>query len=448
MFFSRINYINCILVFETYLASILLCTVYEKRSHFFLRVIPSSIIAMTIGYFFPYWSTMDSMLPNVFYWIFMYTFLFSLTLPMLLLCYKIDLKSAFAVTIVSYMVHHTNNVLKSNILDTLDATFLISETNPVLYIWINCILYALVISLVYFVFFLVLFKQKKLHIQAAFHSSQLIIFGTVVVFITIVFSSGIRLYYYVSEGAETMFLFSMWQNFFSCLILWFLYFTILRHNHMESELAVEKKLLEENKKHYDLSKENIESLNIKFHDLKYRMQLLIDNAGSVSKEDMEDIKEGIGIYDSIVKTGNTPLDVILTQYALRCENNHISFTSIADGKALDFMSPYDIYSLFGNAITNAIEAVMKLEENDKRQISLVIKKKGDVLLITIENYYDKKPILQDKSKHIISSKKNSSVHGYGTKSMYNIVEKYKGTIQAETHNDIYTLTMAFYLPTN
>lgn len=40
------------------------------------------------------------------------------------------------------------------------------------------------------------------------------------------------------------------------------------------------------------------------------------------------------------------------------------------------MSPYDIYSLFGNAITNAIEAVTKIEDKEKRNISLVMKKKG------------------------------------------------------------------------
>ena len=174
------------------------------------------------------------------------------------------------------------------------------------------------------------------------------------------------------------------------------------------------------------------------------MQMLADNNEQVSRDDLKDITKGIGIYDSLAKTGNTPLDIVLTEYALRCENNHISFTSVADGKSLEFMTQYDIYTLFGNAITNAIEAVMKLKEADKRQISLVIKKKNNVLLIILENYFDEKPIKKDSEHHIISSKADKLSHGYGTRSMALIVERYGGTIQSEIHDDIYTLTIAFY----
>lgn len=107
----------------------------------------------------------------------------------------------------------------------------------------------------------------------------------------------------------------------------------------------------------------------------------------IEESDLKDIYQGLDVYESVVKTGNKPLDVVLTEYSLRCENNDIHFTSIADGKALNFMSPYDIYSLFGNAITNAIEAVTKIEDKDKRNISLVMKKKGNILTIELENYY-------------------------------------------------------------
>lgn len=445
MFFSQINYINCILVFENLLAGMLLCSIYDKRSKFWLRAIPTSLVAMTIGYFFPIWSTTSSMIPNVFYWLFMYLFLLMITYPVILFLYKIDAWSALVVTLVSYMVHHTNNVLHSNIMDSINACTNLSVKSQALYTLVNCMLYFAVITLVYGIFFIFYFKQRKLHIKATFHSTQILIFGMAVVFITIVFSSCIRLYYYI-ENTQMVFMMSMWQNFVSCLVIWMLYYNILRYNHMEQELTIEERLWEERKKQYELSKENIEGLNIKFHDLKYRIQMLVDANNGITASDMADIQEGLGIYDSIAKTGNNPLDIVISEYALRCEHNQISFTSIADGKALDFMSPYDVYTLFGNAITNAIEAVMKLDDKDKREISLVIKKKNDILLIVLENYFDKKPIKRDKSMHIISSKNDKSIHGFGTRSMFNIVERYKGTINTQINDDIYTLTIAFYLP--
>ena len=441
MFFGTINYINCILVFESYLAAFLLCAIYEKKSGFIWKGILLSLAAMTIGYFFPFF-TFDGIFLNILYWVMMYSFLLILTFPSILLCYHIDVRSALSITFASYMVHHMANLLEGNVMDIL-MLYAGVEQGSNLYVLLNCLTYFITLGIVYGLFFFVYFKQKKDPIQASFHSMQIILFSFGVVLTTIVISILVRFYPWFGS-TYVLYMVSMWQNLISCVILSLLFYTILRHNHMESELEVETRLLEEKKKQYELSKENIESLNIKLHDLKYRMQMLADNNEQVSRDDLKDITKGIGIYDSLAKTGNTPLDIVLTEYALRCENNHISFTSVADGKSLEFMTQYDIYTLFGNAITNAIEAVMKLKEADKRQISLVIKKKNNVLLIILENYFDEKPIKKDSEHHVISSKADKLSHGYGTRSMALIVERYGGTIQSEIHDDIYTLTIAFY----
>ncbi len=387
MFFGTINYINCILVFETYLAAFLLCSIYETKNGIIWKAILLSSVALVGGYFFPFWSVEGELAPNIFYWIFMYSFLLMLPFPAILICYHVDLRSAFSITLAAYMVHHTANILESNVMDVLSTYAGVSGD---LYVVWNCITYFITLGLVYGLFFFVFFSQKKDPIQASFHSPQIIIFTLAVVLTTIVVSTLVR-FYMMFGTVHQMYLISMWQNLITCIILSLLFFTILRHNHMESELEVETRLLEEKKKQYELSKENFESLNIKLHDLKYRMQMLTDNKDQVSREALQDIYQDIGIYDSLAKTGNTPLDIVLTEYSLRCENNHISFTSVADGKSLEFMTQYDIYTLFGNAITNAIEAVMKLDEPEKRQISLVIKKKSNVLLIVLENYFDSLP---------------------------------------------------------
>ena len=66
------------------------------------------------------------------------------------------------------------------------------------------------------------------------------------------------------------------------------------------------------------------------------------------------------------------------------------------------------------------------------------------MLIILENNFDEKPIKKDSEHHIISSKTDKLSHGYGTRSMAMIVERYGGTMQSEIHDDIYTLTIAFY----
>ena len=71
------------------------------------------------------------------------------------------------------------------------------------------------------------------------------------------------------------------------------------------------------------------------------------------------------IYSAIVRTGNEILDTILTEKSLICENSGIHISCVADGSLLAFMNPVDLYTLFGNALDNAIEAVRKLESKEK-----------------------------------------------------------------------------------
>jgi sensor histidine kinase regulating citrate/malate metabolism len=40
-------------------------------------------------------------------------------------------------------------------------------------------------------------------------------------------------------------------------------------------------------------------------------------------------------------------------------------TSVADGSLLDFMNVVDICSIFGNALDNAIESVLRIDDRKK-----------------------------------------------------------------------------------
>ena len=77
-------------------------------------------------------------------------------------------------------------------------------------------------------------------------------------------------------------------------------------------------------------------------------------------------------YDSSFNTGNKSLDVVLTEKKLLCDNKGIKFFCMADGKLLNGIKVSDIYSLFGNAIDNAIECLADVADEDyiKRIIAL------------------------------------------------------------------------------
>jgi hypothetical protein len=439
MFFGTINIINLQLVLETYLASFLIAApVYERRKHFVLKLIVLTLIFATLGYFFPsYYSSNPAI--TILYWTFMYTTLLLFSIPSLLLLFRMNTYNAILISLSAYLIHHINNICAS-ILTSIIEVYELMDTTSIIYEIVKWSINLVVLVITYVIFFQFYIDQRKENLQLIFNSRQLIFFSAIVVIFTIVISSGVRVYYYQSD-AKAVYMISLASNFFSCLLVMFYLFTFLRHNRLQQELLIEKRIIEQSKKQYELSKENIDSLNIKFHDLKYRVNQLVNNK-EITKEDLKDIYKDIDIYESVVKTGNKALDVVLTQNALRAENNNIKFTYIADGNALSFMSDADIYVLFGNAISNAIEATMYLLDEGKRHISLVIKMKGNILSIEIENFFDENTLKMVDGK-LITSKKDKHSHGYGIRSMRNIVRKYDGILDYHIDKDIFHLTMTF-----
>lgn len=91
----------------------------------------------------------------------------------------------------------------------------------------------------------------------------------------------------------------------------------------------------------------------------------------------------------------------------------------------------------GNALDNAIEAVMELEDIQKRVISVKIVAQQDILVIQIQNYYDRNLIYEDGLP--VTTKKNRYEHGYGMKSIRYMAEKYNGTITVSSEDDIFRL---------
>nr|MCR4675502.1 GHKL domain-containing protein [Lachnospiraceae bacterium] len=73
----------------------------------------------------------------------------------------------------------------------------------------------------------------------------------------------------------------------------------------------------------------------------------------------------------------------------------------------------------------AIEASEKVAAED-RSISLIVKQQGSFISIHQENYYVEPPVEENGIYKTIKS--NKDYHGFGIKSMRNIIEKYNGTL--------------------
>lgn len=140
-------------------------------------------------------------------------------------------------------------------------------------------------------------------------------------------------------------------------------------------------------------------------------------------------------FDAEIATYNHALDTILTEKSLYCSSHDIQFTCMADGQLLSHMDTADVYSLFGNLLSNAIEAVSSLQNKERRMISLTIRRRNDFVHILIENYYDSR--LTFNNGLPVSTKEDAHLHGYGLKSVRYLIEKYHGNLTINADEDVF-----------
>ena len=191
-------------------------------------------------------------------------------------------------------------------------------------------------------------------------------------------------------------------------------------------------------KNYKLSKESIDIVNQKYHDLKHQINLLKSGADSEKAgEYLEQMEREIKIYETQNKTGNKVLDTILTSKSMHCQRHGIELKFMGEGQLLNFMEDMDISALFGNMLDNAIESVVKIKDCQKRLISLHVIQDKQFIRIRTENYCEENVQFQDGIP--ITTKKDKRFHGYGMKSMKKIVEKYGGSVMAGKANNWFEL---------
>lgn len=197
------------------------------------------------------------------------------------------------------------------------------------------------------------------------------------------------------------------------------------------ELEAVQNVLQNQYHQYKQSRESIDLINYKYHDLKHQIAVLRAEENPEKRHAFLDkMEEEIKQYELQNKTGNKVLDTVLTSKSMYCDKHGITLTCVADGSLLDFMDTMDICSIFGNALDNAIECELKIQDKEKRLIHLTVSQQKNFLMIRVENYFEGN--LGIKEGKLTTTKKEKDFHGYGIKSIKYTTEKYNGAVTIET----------------
>lgn len=235
-----------------------------------------------------------------------------------------------------------------------------------------------------------------------------------------------------SENYTVLFFLLFFSQIGICIFLFASQLLSSRHEESEQEKKLMEAMLSDKKHQYELSKQSIEQLNIRLHDLKhYRANKDIESS---------EIDSLIATHESFLHSGNEVVDTILGEKMLYAKDRGIALTCLVDGKSIAFLPPVEAYSLLGNILDNALEASEKIKDPSKASISLTIKKTSGGALIQCDNYFEDLPKVVDG--RIASSKEDSSLHGFGLRSIAYLAEKHGGVYSYSTEGNIFHLSVS------
>ncbi|MBR4210596.1 MAG: sensor histidine kinase [Lachnospiraceae bacterium] len=411
-----------------------------RREHFWLRYAAMAAIAMGISAVLPWQPQTAPELSAAFLLLFAFTCLLSFfcfdASPLgLLFCHIAAYTTQhFAYCLSNCMLLLSN--LNANVYGVYTEEVLVSKVLPVneVFGWIfTFVIYYLSYYLSFLFFGLKLPKKEEPPLK----NLQVLAVSAVAIVLSIFVNSAIV---YGSQSGDLILLVNAY-NAVCCVFIMYMLFSVMDKKQMENELTEIYEILRKSSEQYKNSRRTIELINIKCHDLKHQIRE-IGQANAINETALAEISDVISIYDSEVKTGNPVLDTILTEKSLYCYKNKIKLTCMADGSRLGFMNEAELYSLFGNAIDNAITAVRKVEDESRRYIGLNVSQLKGFVKVNIHNYYEGELNFSEEGLPL-TTKADKENHGFGMKSIRYIVEKYGGTVSVKTEKGVFNLNILF-----
>lgn len=234
---------------------------------------------------------------------------------------------------------------------------------------------------------------------------------------------------------------------FFCASLLALQYAQQRERITRDELAAVHELWSVRQKQYEMSRETIDAINRKCHDMKHQIAALMAEGGTGDPKRAryaQEVERLIKIYDLQVNTQNEALNTLLMERGLYCSSRGIRWDCAVDGESLDFMDDMDLYVLLGNALDNAVEAVLRVPEADGRIIQLRIGRKDSFVHIRLENSFAGE--IQWRDGLPVTSKEDATNHGIGLKSIRDIARKYGGDLAAKAEGGAFLLNLLIPIP--
>lgn len=208
----------------------------------------------------------------------------------------------------------------------------------------------------------------------------------------------------------------------------FLFFAYQYNAERETQLFALQQAEEKTKTdmlYYEILEKQNSNLRTYTHDTKNHLSAIKNlNTDPDIENYISEMFENLANYSNISHSGNKVFDVIIDKYMTECSLRNIRFDIDIKNNNLSKIEHYDLVTILGNLLDNAIEAVDKTEI---KNISLETDYRNNFSIIIISNNCSVQPKL-DTNFLPITTKSNKNAHGFGTRNIRKAVEKYNGDL--------------------
>lgn len=213
-------------------------------------------------------------------------------------------------------------------------------------------------------------------------------------------------------------------------------------------------LSETNRKYYEaMEQQHFEIRRLK-HDLANHMQILSALPADQRESYIRSLTDHPSLMQSLSYCGDATVNAVLSVKKAVMDRCGISSELSVDILTELPFDKIDVCALFANALDNAMEACLQLEES-RRTIVLKCKARKGLFCLEIRNPIPPSNAVEDSgtqpkghtlkiSRIPSTTKPDKTNHGFGLKSMAEIVSRYHGNMELGTENDSFVLFL--YIP--
>ncbi len=298
--------------------------------------------------------------------------------------------------------------------------------------WQNCLIYIAIYFLIYGTSFVLIFR-KIFKLYENILDIPLLIFYIIVVLATIIINS---ISEFFSQEDKLFYILVMICELITLVLIFAFDAFVKRSNDLKVENYISAKMLKQQEWQYKYAKASSDELKIRVHDLKHQVRILREG-GKDADELLKQLEDDIKIYDDLIVTDNQVLNIVLQEKWYYCKKHDIRLSTIVNPEAFKSVSNTYLYALIGNVLDNAIEAVLKIQDKEKRVISAEISYKNSLSIFRCDNYFQGE--IPKEDEEFMTSKADKESHGLGIKSIKHIASYYQGNSQIIINNDIFTI---------